>query len=176
MEPLIGQIALFAFGRVPKNWMLCNGALLPISQYQALFALIGTTYGGNGTSTFALPDLRGRIPLHNGQGPGLSPYTIGEVGGQETVTLISSQMPMHSHALAASSANPAVDATATPSDQVVLATASTAQRYSVSPGLPAMLAMQSVGPSGGSQAHSNMMPSMVMNYCIAVTGIFPSRS
>ncbi|TMV93730.1 phage tail protein [Thioclava sp. BHET1] len=175
MEPFIGQIALFAFNRIPRGWMRCDGTLLAISQYDALFAVIGTTYGGNGSQTFALPDLRGRIPLHQGQGQGLRDYYIGEHGGAETVTLISSQAAPHRHALQAASANPPVDATSTPSEAVMLASSSNAPRYSAAPSDPAILAMQSIGFSGGSQPHDNMMPTVVMNYCIATMGLYPQH-
>ena len=148
---------------------MCNGQLLSISQNQALFALLGTQYGGNGTTTFALPDLRGRVAIHQGQGPGLSSYTIGEVAGSETVTLIQQQMPQHSHLINASN-NDSTDST--PQGNVpanipaggYAATANTNMN-------PAM-----GGVAGSSQPHQNRQPFLVVNICIALVGIFPSRN
>ncbi|MDE3080797.1 MAG: phage tail protein [Paracoccaceae bacterium] len=177
MEPIIGQILLFAFPRVPTGWAACNGQLLSIAQYDALFSLIGTTYGGDGQSTFALPDLRGRVPVHQGQGNGLSTYVMGQQTGSEQVTLTLASMPSHSHSLQAATAAPAQGATGTPGPQVEFAVASGASPYTAAPsGSPAMLAGQSVGPAGGNMPHDNMMPTLVMNYCIALYGIFPTPS
>ncbi|PFG63987.1 microcystin-dependent protein [Thioclava sp. ES.031] len=179
MEPFIGQIMLFAFTRVPRGWLSCQGQLLHIAQYQALFALIGTQYGGDGISSFAVPDLRGRIPLGMGHAPGLSVYKVGDKVGEETVTLNVAEMPSHSHAIQASSQSPAANATAVPGPEVEFATADGAgvTRYAAQPGgAPATLNPASIGSSGASHPHQNMMPTTVMNYCIAYDGIFPSRS
>ncbi|KEO50783.1 phage tail protein [Thioclava pacifica] len=179
MEPFIGQIMLFAFPRTPQGWISCQGQLLAINQYQMLFALIGTFYGGDGTTTFAVPDLRGRIPLGMGQGPGLSVYKLGDKVGMEAVALTDAEMPSHSHAIQAASQNPAANATAVPGPDVEFATAggSDVTRYSAQPGgTPVTLNPASIGLSGSAHPHQNMMPTTVMNYCIAYDGIFPPRS
>ena len=169
----IGEIALVAFNFAPQGWALCDGQLLPISQNTALFALLGTTFGGNGTTTFALPDLRGRAPIHMGQGPGLSSYVIGQTGGAEVVTLLSTQIPQHTHALAASTANGTSD---TPGATAVLAkNASGVPAYGT--GVPnTTMAPAAIGVAGGSQPHENHQPYLTMNYIIALNGIFPSRN
>lgn len=169
-EPYIGELRLVGFSFPPRGWALCNGQLMSIQQNQALFSLLGTTYGGNGIQTFALPDLRGRIPLHFGQGPGLNNYAQGQIGGEEGVTLLQSQMPAHIHQVNASTAtgtanNPTNTFWATPktTDNLYAATANGTM-------LP-----NAVGVSGGSQPHDNIQPSLVLNFIIALQGIFPSR-
>jgi microcystin-dependent protein len=169
-DPFIGEIRLFAGNFAPSGWAFCQGQLLPISQDEALFALIGTTYGGDGQTTFALPNLSGRIPLHQGQGPGLSPRTIGEMAGTENVTLTSSQIPQHTHALHANSAA----ATGTSPSGALLAATSVAS-YDTGPGSTAMAA-GAVGNAGGSQPHNNMAPTLALNYIICLFGIFPSQN
>lgn len=177
MDPFVGQIALFGFNFAPAGWAICDGSLLPISQNDALFALIGTTYGGDGQTNFALPDLRGRIPVHQGQGPGLGNWTMGERAGSETVTLTQGQMPSHGHALVASAANPAAGATAIPGPSVMLASGGTAVTpYAPAGGSATGLSASSVSVAGGSQPHDNMMPTLVANYCISLFGVFPSPS
>jgi microcystin-dependent protein len=176
MEPFIGQIEFFGFNFAPIGWMQCNGQLLSINEYNALFALIGTTYGGDGNSTFALPDLRGKVAVNQGQGPGLSLYTVGQVGGVETVTLTPNQLPAHSHA-ALLRAN-AEDANSGEANGKTLALAA-ANIYNANPpeNSEALNANSvTVAPTGGSQPHDNMQPYVVGNYCIAVEGIFPPRS
>jgi microcystin-dependent protein len=169
-DPFIGEIRLFASNFAPQGWALCNGQLMSIAQNTALFALLGTMYGGNGQTTFALPDLRGRVPVHQGQGPGLTSRTQGEVSGSETVTLLSSQMPAHSHALRAST----VAATgSTPAGALLGAT--TVNSYDNSAAGVAMAA-GAIGNTGGAQPHDNMAPTLALNYIIALFGIFPSRS
>jgi len=174
MEPYIGQIQPFAFNFAPKNWAFCNGQIMSIQQNAALFSLLGTTYGGNGTTTFALPDLRGRTALHMGQGPGLSTYAEGEASGTETVTLLTSQMPVHNHLLQASNTattdNPsgAVSAPAGTGDGTAVNAYGTAINTTMAP--------QAIGIAGGSQPHNNMQPYLVVNWCIAIYGIFPSRN
>lgn len=175
MEPFIGQICLFGFNFAPRGWMLCNGQLLAINQYQALFALIGTTYGGNGTTNFALPDLRGRAALHYGQGPGLTNRVMGESSGTENVTLLLSQMPAHTHLVTANSNNGNMPLSngvviANPVDintDAVNAYTNAAPNVALSP--------STLNSTGGNQPHNNMQPYLVMNYCIAYTGIYPSR-
>lgn len=166
-EPFLGEIKLFPWDWPPKGWALCNGAVLPINQNPALFALIGTTYGGNGTTTFALPDFRGRVPVH----PSAAHPDQGVVGGQEQVTLTEGQIPQHTHSVHATSS----EGTQTSFQNAVFAKSPV---YST-PSAPS--ALQPLAPNmvtnmGGSQPHNNIQPSLVLNYCIATTGIFPSRS
>jgi len=167
MEPFLGQIILFGFDWAPKGWARCDGASLPISQNSALFSLLGTTYGGDGVTTFALPDLRGRAPIHDGQGSGLTPRSIGEVGGQESVTMTAGNLPAHQHTMqgsaTASSKNPSGLVPAFSSDSSIY-------------GSPDGTAMGPTLPSGGSSTPvPTMPPYLAMNYCIAVEGIYPSR-
>ncbi|WP_156254147.1 phage tail protein [Pseudactinotalea terrae] len=168
MEVYLGTIQLFGFSFAPRGWAICNGQLLSIAQNSALFSLLGTYYGGDGQTTFGLPDLRGRAPLGQGQGPGLSPYSIGQVGGQEQVTLLSSQMPPHGHGVAAATAA----TSKSPSGNLpAVATGGAAYGTSASQSMsPAM-----VQPNGGGQPHENRPPYLVANWCIALQGIFPSR-
>ncbi|RYF75427.1 MAG: phage tail protein [Cytophagaceae bacterium] len=173
MDVYIGMIGLFGFNYAPRGWMLCNGQLLPIAQYSALFSLIGTTYGGNGTTTFALPNLQGRVPLGFGQGPGLSNYQIGQEAGTETVTLLQTQMPAHTHPLMVSD-QPASQSS--PANSLLAVSGyegSTVLTYGTT--VDAIADPKSIGSSGGNQAHENMQPYLAMNYCIAVEGIYPSR-
>jgi microcystin-dependent protein len=168
-DPFVAEIRMFAGNFAPTGWALCNGQLLPISQNTALFSLLGTIYGGDGRTTFALPNLQGKAPMHYGQGPGLSPHFLGETGGEESVTLQSSQMPVHTHLpVAAGSAA----TTGTPSENVRLAqTAVGTNIYGPAADL------QSLGtPAGGGQPHNNMQPYLALNFIIALQGIFPPRS
>ncbi|GAB4030116.1 phage tail protein [Spirosoma jeollabukense] len=179
-EPFLGMIALFGFGFPPRDWAVCDGSILPIAQNTALFSLLGTTYGGNGQTTFALPDLRSRVPLGQGQGPGLSPYQMGQVGGTESVTLTTGQMPMHTHTLTGTNAGAA---TSVPNGNVLAAsngaledgTTVSVNAYATS-GTDATLNPSSIGVAGGSQPVQIQTPYLAMNYCIALKGIFPSRS
>jgi microcystin-dependent protein len=168
MEPFLGQIQLFGFGWAPKGWALCNGQLLSISANTALFSLLGTTYGGNGQTTFALPDLRGRVPLGQGQGPGLSPYDLGEVGGVEAVTLSAAEVGRHNHGVQGS----ATGASKSPSGAVPAY-----NDASPSYGAPDGTAMDPnmTQPNNGGQPHENRQPYLGACYCIAVEGIYPSR-
>jgi microcystin-dependent protein len=175
-DPFIAEIRMFAGTYAPRGWAFCNGQILAIAQNSALFALIGTTYGGNGQTTFALPDLRGRVPVHAGQGPGLSPYSLGEQAGSETVTLLTAQMPMHTHQLNGSTAPGAAQS---PNGAVLAAGldsqggnntdyVATAPNTTMSP--------QAIGAAGGSQPHENRQPFLSVNFIIALEGIFPSRN
>lgn len=177
MDPYIGTILLFAFPRIPTGWAACDGSLLAISEYEALFTLIGTTYGGNGVTNFALPDLRGRVPIHQGTGPGLSTRVLGQAGGHEVVTIVTSTMASHGHPLAAASATPPVGATATPDPSVLFGTGVGPKPYlsSITGATPEVMAPQTISSNAGGQAHQNMMPTLVGNYCIALYGIFPSQ-
>lgn len=171
-QPYVGEIRMFAGNFPPVGWMLCQGQLLPISEYETLFVLIGTTYGGDGQETFALPNLAGRIPLHQGQGPGIANnYIVGEAAGVEQVTLTTGQMPAHNHTFLASSVN----GTAQSPANETLAANPTVQmfRQSDPEGTMNPQAIQSVG---GSQPHENMMPFIVINYIISLFGLFPSQT
>jgi microcystin-dependent protein len=172
-EPFLGEIRMFAFNFAPKGWAQCNGQLLPINQNTALFALLGTTYGGDGQTTFALPNLQSRVPIHQGQGGGLSSYIMGEPTGVETVALTASQMPVHTHLVqcntgggnqASPSGNlPAVESTGTSLD------------YSNTAANATMNATMNQN-AGGGVPHTNIQPVLCVNFCIAMSGIFPSRS
>ena len=170
-EPFIGEIRMVGFNFAPTGWALCNGQLMSIAQNQALFALLGTTYGGDGVQTFALPDLRGRVPMHFGQGPGLTPRTQGEKSGSETVTLLQNQMPAHNHLL-----NAAGNAGNTTSPQNALPAASGDGSTPYSTANPdTTMNPLATGITGGSQPHENMPPYLVVNFIISLNGIFPSR-
>jgi microcystin-dependent protein len=170
-EPYIGQIMPFAGTFAPSGWALCDGSLLPISQYDALFSLIGTTYGGDGQTTFALPDLRSRVPIHQGQGPGLSNYVLGENGGAEAVTLLTTQMPMHTHpAMGNSDAGTSADPTGG-----VWASGPTST-YIAGASADTNMNPTAISGSGGGQPHDNMLPFLALNFCIALEGIYPSQS
>ena len=168
-QPYIGEIRMFGGNFAPLGWAFCDGQLLAIAQNDALFSLIGTTYGGDGQSTFALPDLRGRIPIHQGQGPLLTPRQIGETGGSETVTLTTAQLPTHTHRLASGSPASLGD----PSGAAVANTGATAI-YGTGPANVAMAPTASVS-AGGSQPHNNVMPYQCVNFIISLFGIFPSQ-
>jgi len=170
-EPFIGQISLFSGTFAPRGYEFCAGQMMTIAQNQPLFALIGTTYGGDGRTTFALPDLRGRIPVHQGQGPGLSNHPIGQLGGVESVTLDTSQMPAHTHAIQADSGAATAE---TPAGNVLAE--SSKKLYAAAGGSLVEMNANTVGSAGASQSHSNMMPFLGMNFIIATTGLFPPRN
>ena len=170
-EPYLGEIRMVGFNFAPRGWAMCNGQLVSIAQNSALFALVGTIYGGDGQSTFALPDLRGRLPLHQGQGPGLSSYVIGESTGVESVTLISTQLPMHQHGVVV-----ARDGTRTSSPSGNLLASGEADVYTHDTGSAVQMSPQEITLAGGSQAHPNLQPYLCVNFVIALEGIFPSRS
>lgn len=168
--PFVAEVQIFGFDFAPAGWAACDGQVLPISQNTALFSLLGTSFGGDGRSTFALPDLRGRLPLHPGQGPELSRYDLGQTGGSDTVTLLESEMPAHTHRVSAA-AGPGAR-TGAPGD-AVWGTSEEEPWSSAPPGS----AMSPLGTSiaGGGQPHPNTMPSLVLNFCIALQGVFPQR-
>lgn len=171
-EPFIGEIALLPYNFAPEGWALCNGQLLSIAENTALFSLLGTTYGGDGRVTFALPDLRGRSPVSSGQAPGMDSYLLGEQGGEETVTLTVNEMPVHNHAAACYSA----DANQRGATGNVWATEAANLTATYSNAAPdSAMAGASIGASGGSQPHDNRSPYLTLNYCIALSGIYPSR-
>ena len=169
-DPFVAEIRIFPFNFAPKGWAWCDGQLLPLSQNTALFSLLGTTYGGNGTSNFALPDLQGRAPMHPGQGPGLSLHDLGETGGVETVTLLESEMPLHSHAVSVS----AGDGTDQTPANSKLATGIGIGQYAV-PGALTQLNQGGLSPAGGDQPHNNMQPYLTFYFNIALQGVFPPR-
>jgi microcystin-dependent protein len=172
-EAFLGEIRIFGFNFAPYGWATCDGQILPLSQNTALFSLLGTQYGGDGRSTFALPDLRGRVPVAQGQGPGLSNYAIGGTGGVESVTLTTSELPPHTHQAMGSTA----DGNQYDPSGAVWAqdTAGGSQPYgSAVPNV--LLAQTAIGITGGSQPHANLQPYLVANFCIAMVGIFPSRN
>ncbi len=171
-DPFLGEVDLVAFNFAPKGWAFCAGQLLPIQQNTALFALIGTTYGGDGIRTFALPDLRGRRIIGAGQGPGLDNYSLGQVGGEEAVTLNISQIPAHTHTV---TANTAVGTSRTPTANFWASQTSTLL-FSNAPTSTGALDSHAIGLTGGGQPHNNMPPYLVLNYIIALQGIFPSRN
>lgn len=170
-DPFVAEIRIVPFNVVPRGWASCDGQLLPLAQNTALFSLLGTTYGGNGTSNFALPDLRGRAPMHPGQGPGLSLHDLGESGGQETVTLLESEIPAHTHTLRAAST--AGDA-ATPGPATSLARSSGGALYQDAQ--DATLAPTALSATGGGQPHNNMQPYLTCFFIIALQGVFPPRT
>lgn len=179
MEPFIGQITMVGFNFAPRGWAMCNGQLLPIVQNQALFSLLGTMYGGDGITTFGLPDLRGRCAIGMGQGAGLSSYAQGEMAGVENVTLISTQMPSHTHQLMASSANGTVSDpknAVIANNQVTIERGNTVSGSAFNPGpVNATMNPQTIQPAGGNQPHENRQPYIAMNYIIALEGVYPSR-
>lgn len=171
MEPFIGQVCLFGFDFAPKGWAQCNGQLMSIAQNSALFSLLGTTYGGDGRTTFALPDLRGRVALSQGQGPGLSRYSMGQASGTEAVTLTTSQIPSHNHAGTLHASNGAANQEEAGGHLLAEAAIYTdgAANQVMNP------AAVTIGNTGGNQPHENRQPFLVMNYCVALVGVFPSR-
>jgi microcystin-dependent protein len=174
-SPFVAEIRIFPFSFAPVGWAFCDGQILPLSQNTALFSLLGTTYGGNGTSNFALPNLQGAAPMFYGQGAGLSLRDIGETGGSPEVTLLDSEAPQHQHSLQAATHTANLD---NPGPNNALARSTPQLMYKLPAGAasPQPLADASVTPQGGSQPHNNLMPYMTLNFCIALQGVFPPRS
>lgn len=172
-DPFVAEIRIFPFNFAPKGWAWCDGQLLPLSQNTALFSLLGTTYGGDGKSNFALPNLQGRAPMHPGQGPGLSLHDLGETGGSETVTLLDSEIPTHSHALRASSDDGDLKA---PSGNRVLARSTNGFAYQSSTNGLQSMSDQTLAPAGNSLPHNNLMPYLTFHFSIALQGVFPPRT
>jgi microcystin-dependent protein len=175
-DPFVAEIRIFPFNFAPKGWAFCDGQLLPISQNTALFSLLGTTYGGDGKSTFALPDMQGSSPMHPGQGPGLSLRDLGEMSGTQFVTLITSEIPAHAHNVGRAKAGDGDSPTPvasvwaqTPFGRGTLAL------YHEPPANAKVNQFQSLAPTGGSQPHNNMQPYLTLNFCIALQGVFPAR-
>jgi microcystin-dependent protein len=173
MDPFVAEIRIFPFNFAPKGWAWCDGQLMPLSQNTALFSLLGTTYGGNGKSNFALPDLQGRAPMHPGQGPGLSLHDLGETGGSETVTLLESEIPLHTHA-AMGINTPGSVKLASPA--VALARSAGGSAYLATPANLVPMAPESLAPAGGDQPHNNLQPYLTLYFCIALQGVFPPRN
>jgi microcystin-dependent protein len=175
MDPFVAEIRIFPFNFAPKGWAFCDGQLLPLSQNTALFSLVGTTYGGDGKSNFALPNLQGNAPMAPGQGPGLSLHDLGETSGSDTVSLLQSEIPSHSHTLRAVADFGDVSL---PQSGAVLAVTTGATGYVT--GTPPItltsMAGNTLAPAGGGQPHNNMQPYLTLNFCIALQGVFPPRT
>jgi microcystin-dependent protein len=173
-DPFVAEIRIFGFNFAPKGWAFCAGQLLPISQNTALFSLLGTTYGGDGKSTFALPDMQGNAPMQPGQGQGLSQRFLGEMSGVDNITLLVSEMPFHTHALQANDFQ--ADKTV-PSPTTSLGESQGGNFYAGGNPVPALslMAFQALPPAGGGLPHNNMQPYLTLNFCIALQGIFPQR-
>ena len=171
-DPFVAEIRIFPFNFAPRGWAWCDGQLMPLSQNTALFSLLGTTYGGNGKSNFALPDLQGRTPMHPGQGPGLSLHDLGETGGSETVSLLESEIPSHAHALrgdrnVSETPDPASNTLGRGSSINAYQTTTNANLVSMAP--------EALAPAGGDQPHNNLQPYLTFYFCIALQGVFPPR-
>ena len=176
MDPFVAEIRIFPFNFAPKGWAMCNGQILPLSQNTALFSLLGTTYGGDGKSNFALPNLQASAPMHPGQGPGLSLHDLGEVGGSSTVTLLVSEIPNHAHFVGRALAD--AGDSITPVGSVWAQTAAGRGAAALYHEAPATGAMNpnSLSPAGSSFPHNNMQPYLTLNFCIALQGVFPPRT
>jgi len=172
MDPFVAGIRIYPFNFAPKGWAFCSGQLLPISQNTALFSLLGTTYGGDGRSTFALPNLQGSAAMHPGQGPGLSLHDLGETAGSETVTLLQSEIPVHSHTLMAST-QPGEDSSPGGAEALARSVGASLYQTTTTPVVP--MSANAIGLAGGGQPHNNLMPYLTLNFCIALQGVFPSR-
>jgi microcystin-dependent protein len=171
-DPFLAEIRIFGFNFAPSGWALCDGQLLAIAQSTALFSLLGTTYGGDGKITFALPDMQGRAPMFFGQGAGLSLYNEGEQGGTETVTLLVSEIPLHNHGVMAQSTT----GNRTSPVSNAFTRASAGKPYIPTNTTLVNMSTQALAPAGGDQPHNNMMPYLTLNFCIALQGIFPPRT
>jgi len=171
MDPFVAEIRIFPFNFAPKGWAFCDGQILPLSQNTALFSLLGTTYGGDGKSNFALPNMQGNAPMHPGQGPGLSLHDLGETGGSDTVTLLESEIPSHSHGFMASQA----DGISRLPEANLVANMIGVNGYAV-PGPVVSMNTNGIALAGGGQPHNNMQPYLTLNFCIALQGVYPPRS
>ena len=173
-DPFVAEIRIFPFNFAPKGWAFCDGQLLPISMNTALFSLLGTTYGGDGKSTFAIPNLQGNAPMHPGQGPGLSLHDLGETGGSDTVSLLESEIPAHAHTLQAQT-NPASLNVGAVDRSLARSAGGFAFKQTPFTNLVSM-AGGALAPSGGDQPHNNLMPYLTLNFCIALQGVYPPRT
>lgn len=174
-DPFVAEIRIFPFNFAPRGWAWCDGQLLPLSQNTALFSLLGTTYGGNGKSNFALPDLQGRAPMHPGQGPGLSLHDLGETGGSETVSLLESEIPSHNHTMSASNGAADEEGQKQPANALPGSQQGSNQMYALLDNLVQM-SDQALAPAGGDQPHNNLMPYLTFYFCIALQGVFPPHT
>jgi microcystin-dependent protein len=172
MDPFVAEIRIFPFNFPPKGWAFCDGQILPISQNTALFSLLGTTYGGDGKSNFALPNFQGNAPMHPGQGPGLSLHDLGETGGSETVSLLESEIPSHSHALRADVLDVADTNVVSPNASLAISSGGTLYQGASN----GTMSANALSPAGGDQPHNNMQPYLTLNFCIALQGVYPPRS
>jgi microcystin-dependent protein len=172
-DPFVAEIRIFPFNFAPKGWAWCDGQLLPLSQNTALFSLLGTTYGGDGKSNFALPDLEGRAPMHPGQGPGLSLHDLGETGGSETVTLLESEIPAHAHGVMAVGGFAGTDNDPTGG---IFAKGDAGLLPYTPPGSLTPMSDQALAPAGGDQPHNNLQPYLTFYFAIALQGVFPPRT
>jgi len=171
--PFVAEIRIFPFNFAPKGWAQCNGQLLPLSQNTALFSLVGTFYGGDGKSTFALPNMMGNVPIHQGQGNGLSEYFLGQTGGSENVSLLESEIPSHNHSVQCALQSAAG---LTPGPTVVLGKSNGIFAYTLITNTNIVsMSPNAIAPTGGDLPHNNMMPYLALNFCIALQGIFPPR-
>jgi microcystin-dependent protein len=175
-DPFVAEIRIFPFNFAPKGWAFCNGQILPLSQNTALFSLLGTTYGGDGKSTFALPNMEGNAPLHPGQGPGLSLYDLGQTGGSQTITLLDTEMPIHTHNVMVGTQDAADNQVPGPTKIL----GKSAGAFAYVPGSPAPTLKQMdfnmIGPQGGGLPHNNLQPFLTLSFCIALQGVFPPRT
>lgn len=171
-DPFVAEIRIFPFNFAPRGWAWCDGQLLPLSQNTALFSLLGTTYGGNGKSNFALPDLQGRAPMHPGQGPGLSLHDLGETGGSETVALLASEIPAHTHPVRIDVMNGPAEESSPDGQALGL---SSRGIYAALP-VQSTMSPNALSPAGGDLPHNNMQPYLTMYFCIALQGVFPPRT
>jgi microcystin-dependent protein len=171
-DPFVAEIRIFPFNFAPTGWAFCDGQLLPLSQNTALFSLLGTTYGGDGKSTFALPDMRGRAPMHPGQGPGLSLYDLGQEGGSDTATLSVSEIPAHSHGMQADASDPSNAKLVSPASSFGISQ----EGLIYQDNSDVSLAPEALSPTGGSAPHNNLMPYLTLEFNIALQGVFPPRS
>ncbi|MGC2697790.1 MAG: tail fiber protein [Candidatus Angelobacter sp.] len=172
-DQFVAEIRIFPFNFAPKGWAFCNGQLLPISQNTALFSLLGTTYGGDGKSNFALPNLQGSAPMQQGQGPGLSLRDLGEIGGEQTVTLLQTEIPAHNHGVQAGSAG----GQPSPANNTWASGLKTGPSlYSATGANNVQMSPVALSPNGGNLPHNNMQPYLCLNFCIALQGIFPPRT
>lgn len=172
MDPFVAEIRIFPFNFPPRGWAFCSGQILPISQNTALFSLLGTTYGGDGKSNFALPNMQGNVPMHPGQGPGLSLHDLGETGGSETVTLLQSEIPAHTHTMRADILDIADTNAGSPNASFALSSGGTLYQAAAN----GALADTALAPAGGDQPHNNMQPYLTLSFCIALQGVFPPRT
>jgi microcystin-dependent protein len=174
MDPFVAEIRIFPFNFAPKGWAFCDGQILPLSQNTALFSLLGTTYGGDGKSNFALPNMQGNAPMHPGQGPGLSLHDLGETGGSDTVSLLESEIPSHSHFMRAHNGDPAD--VQNPSPNVVMAQSANGFAYQTTIQNVVSMSDNTLAPAGGDQPHNNLQPYLTLNFCIALQGVYPPRT